>query len=95
MSPFDDLKKYYPDLIGKMDKVFNSHEFILQLAQDYQALYIRALYEYVDSSNPFMTTHGVLAQALHQFDSLIERIDNKSSKNIFGESSMAVVWRKR
>ncbi|MEO8610942.1 MAG: hypothetical protein ABI690_23800 [Chloroflexota bacterium] len=95
MKPFDELKNHYPEVIGKMDKVFNSHEFIIRLAQDYQSLYICALYEHVKGNHPFKVTHGKLAQSLEDFDNLIEKIDNKPSKNIFGESSMAIVWRKR
>ena len=37
---FDTLYAEYPDLIAQMPAVFTSHQFILRLAQQNQALYI-------------------------------------------------------
>jgi hypothetical protein len=95
MTPLDDIKSHYPAVIAGMGSEFNSHEFILRLAQEHQAAYIRVLYHYVESNHPFKQAHGALAQALEQFDTLIEKIANKESNNIFGEKSLAIVWSKK
>ena len=95
MSAFHEIKTVYKDVIAMMNKEFNSHEFILKLAQAHQSRYIRCLYEHVNSPHPFKVTHGHLAQMLDDFGELIEKIDSKNSPNIFGESSDASVYRKR
>jgi hypothetical protein len=70
-----------------MSDRFDSHEFILRLAQENQKLYIEALYHYRDSAEPaapLMIVHGILARHLNEYPELIEQIGTVQSENIFG-----------
>jgi hypothetical protein len=40
-----------------MPETFTSHQFILRLAQQHQALYIDALHSYRDTAAPFKHVH--------------------------------------
>jgi cellobiose-specific phosphotransferase system component IIA len=95
MNAFEELEKHYPEIIGQMDRRFNSHEFILELAHRYQGLYIKALAQYAESKVPFQVVHGQLARMLAKFPHLVYYIGNESSTDIFGHSSEAAVWGKR
>jgi len=95
MNPIEELEHYYPEIIDAMPKRFNSHEFILKLAHRYQGLYIRFLAQYADSKSPFMSAHGQLAKLIGKFDNKVKPLDYESSKDIFGNSSDAMVWSKK
>jgi hypothetical protein len=95
MNPFEELEQHYPDIIKRMGKRFNSHEFILELAYQHQGLYIKALAQYANNKAPFQVVHGQLAKALTKFDTLVYYIGDESSTNIFQRSSEAAVWGKR
>jgi hypothetical protein len=97
---FSVLQSYYPEIIAQMPPVFTSHEFFLALAQKHQADYVRALYDYVDSSQghppaPFQAVHAKLAKMLLEFPQLLHfRRDDAPSKDIFGQSNDCSEWEK-
>ncbi len=92
---FDLIEKHYPEIIKKMKSEFDSHDFILVLAQQYQGLYIKVLARHEDDKTPFRAAHAELARRLHNFPDLIEKVKNVQSPNIFGEKSEAAYWRKK
>ncbi len=92
---FSALDDHYRETIAAMPATFTSHEFILRLAQQHQALYIEALYDYRGKPAPFRAVHGVLARHLHAYKDLIELVhDDVLSTSIFGESDRCAQWRK-
>ncbi|MBZ0299926.1 MAG: hypothetical protein K8J31_09305 [Anaerolineae bacterium] len=92
MNPVDELEQHYPEVIQRMGKRFNSHEFIRELAYQQQALYVQALAHYAHNKAPFQVVHGLLAKALHKFDHLVDYIGVETSTDIFGHSNEAAVW---
>jgi hypothetical protein len=93
-SEFESLESVYPKVIDSMPETFDSHQFILKLAQDYQRLYVQALIEHVKSERPFQIAHGQIAIRLHNFPSLVSRIGEHDSEDIFRQVNSAVVWQK-
>jgi hypothetical protein len=92
---FSALKDRYRETIEAMPATFTSHEFILRLAQQHQALYIEALYDHRDNPAPFRTVYGILAKYLHAYSDLIELVrDDALSTNIFGQPNRCAQWRK-
>jgi len=92
---FKELEKKYEKVVSLMpEDKFNSHEFILKLAQKYQKLYVQALIEYADNDQPFQSVHKEIAKRLKKRDDLVVHIDDKSSINIFGLKNKAAIWRK-
>jgi len=93
-SAFEELENNYTEIVGLMPAKFDSHEFILVLAQRYQQLYVQALSEYADNNQPFLTVHGEIAKRLKKREDLVKHIGNRTSKNIFGDNSDAAGWQK-
>ena len=96
---FIPLIAQYRGVIAQMPPVFGAHEFILQLAQQNQRLYVEALYAYKDSPaqgtpTPFMIVHGRLAKSLGDFPDLIKYEGTMASKDIFGHDNGCSQWRK-
>ncbi|MGA9347442.1 MAG: hypothetical protein WBW48_01395 [Anaerolineae bacterium] len=92
---FSALVAHYPEIIQEMPGTFTSHRFILTLAQNYQRLYIEALYSYRDEPAPLRIVHGILAKRLHDFPRQIELIrPDVPSTNIFRQSNPCAEWRK-
>ena len=94
MSALEELEEKYSEIVELMPAKFDSHKFILELAQRYQRLYVQALSEYADNDQPFQTVHALLAKRLKQREDLVKQIDTKPSKNIFGYDTEAAVWEK-
>ena len=97
---FSVLFDQYPAIISQMRPVFDSHQFILELARHNQVEYVKALYAYTDSAHtetptPFQFVHSALAIKLKDFPELVElvRID-KPSPDIFCQPSACAEWRK-
>jgi hypothetical protein len=90
------LEEIYPRIVKLMpdDDDFDSHDFILGLAQKYQRLYIEALYAYRDKNRPFHRVHMAIAKRLKKRVDLVTHIRNRRSENIFGQKSLVGVWRK-
>lgn len=91
---FEALEAIYEQVIALMPETFDSHEFILKLAQEHQRLYVQALVEYADSERPFQIAHGQIAIRLNNFPSLVTKVGEHNSKDIFLQVNSAVVWRK-
>jgi hypothetical protein len=93
-SALEELEEKYSEIVGMMPDIFDSHNFILALAQRYQQLYVHALSEYAGNNQPFLTVHGEIAKRLKKRVDLVKHIDNRTSKNIFRLDSDAAVWEK-
>ena len=91
---YEALEDVFPKIVRMMDDEFDSHQFILALAQKYQKLYIHALYEHRGQNRPFHRVHMAIGKRLKKRRDLVEQIDSKPSSNIFGEQSKVAVWRK-
>lgn len=96
---FGPLTAQYPDVIASMDTEFRAHEFILQLAQQNQRLYVEALYAYKDNPaqgkpTPFLIVHRMLAKRLSDFHHLVKYERSITSTDIFGNQSECSLWRK-
>ena len=92
---FERLEEIFPRIVNLMPKAdFDSHDFILALAQKYQKLYVQLLYVYKDNNRPFQSVHKEIARRLKKRDDLVEHLGNHSSKNIFGLNNNCAVWHK-
>ena len=83
----------YRRVIDQMPAVFTSHQFILRLAQQNQALYVDALYSYRHVPAPFRTVHGMLARHLNAHKNL-EKLGKVASTDIFGQPNECEQWKK-
>jgi hypothetical protein len=93
---FEILEKQFAKIVKLIDKdTFDSHDFILKLAQKNQKLYVQLLYVYKDNNQPFQSVHKEIAKRLKKYTGLV-RYDprNHSSKNIFGLVNKCAVWHK-
>jgi hypothetical protein len=93
-NAFEKLEDAYPEILKLMPNEFDSHEFILKLAQKHQKLYIEALAEYVKDDRPFQIVHGQLAMRLLKLPNLVTRVGEHISKDIFLQDSSAAQWKK-
>ena len=91
---FEALEAVYEEVIASMPDTFDSHEFILKLAQEHQRLYVQALIEYADSERPFQIAHGQIAKRLRNFYNLVTYIGECNSNDIFLQNNSAALWRK-
>lgn len=92
---FTELKEQYPEIIKQMPQEFTSHQFILELAQQNQGLYIDALNAYRNNVAPFQAVHGVLSRSLHEFDDLVEDLGEIMSEDIWRHSNSSHKWQKK
>jgi hypothetical protein len=91
---FKSLEAVYEKVIALMPDKFDSHEFILKLAQEHQQLYVQALVEYAASERPFQIVHGQIAMRLLKFPNLVTRVGEHISKDIFLQENSATLWQK-
>jgi hypothetical protein len=92
---FERLEGLFPKIVNLMSEdEFDSHDFILKLAQKYQKLYVQLLYVYKDNNQPFQSVHKEIAKRLKKHEGLVEHMGNHSSPNIFGLENNCAVWRK-
>jgi hypothetical protein len=94
MSALEELEEKFAEVLRLLPDEFDSHEFILKLAQAYQQLYVRALSEYADNNQPFQSVHSEIARRLKKRDDLVDHIGERPSRNIFGDVNDAAVWQK-
>ena len=76
-----------------MPDEFDSHQFILELAHQHQRLYVQALVTFADMDHPFMVVHGEIARRLSH-TSLVKKIGERDSEDIFRQVNSAVLWKK-
>jgi hypothetical protein len=88
------LEEKFPEVAAKMGRYFNSHDFILKLAQMHQRLYVAALAAYVDKDYPFQIVHSEIARRLLNHPDLAVKIGEDTSEDIFRQKNTAIVWRK-
>ena len=69
----DALEQVFPEVVEKMSDYFDSHDFILKLAQAHQRLYVAALAAYVGKEYPFQIVHVVF-----NFVGVIMKIEHDS-----------------
>ncbi len=93
-SAFDALEQKFSEVVAKMDTYFDSHAFILRLAQAHQRLYVAALAAYVDRECPFQIVHSEIARRLLNHPELVTKVGENSSEDIFHQKNSAAVWRK-
>jgi hypothetical protein len=93
-SEFEALETVYEQVVALMPNRFDSHEFILKLAQEYKQLYVKALVEYAENERPFQIVHGQIAMRLLKFPNLVTRVGEHISKDIFLQESTATLWQK-
>jgi len=90
---FSNLESKFPEIVKKMPDPFDSHQFLLELAQQNQSEYVSALYaykEYVlkENPSPFHGVHKALIQKDARHTELVRLIrDDKPSKDVFGNSN--------
>ncbi len=100
--PYESLETLYdcyPEIVDEMPQVFDSHQFILKLAEKHQRQYVEALYDLRDSQRdgrdvPFMALHSALAQQLAARPDLVAPDGREESRDIFGNPNEAARWRK-
>jgi hypothetical protein len=93
-SALDQLEQWYPDIIDGLPTEFDSHMFILALAQRHQRSYAQALVDYAHTDKPFMIVHGEIARRLLNHADLVRKVGEHDSQDIFGQVDSAVIWRK-
>ena len=96
---FKALFAKYEAVVAQMPETFDSHQFILCLAQQHQTLYIEALYSHRhslhrDSPDPFRVVHQILSRHLNACHHLVTRLGDVYSADIFGQSNECAQWRK-
>lgn len=92
---FDALLDYYPATIALMpNRQFNSHDFILKLAQSHQVDYIAALHSFRSRPDPFRSVHGQLAKFLRKYPRLVRYAGMVPDADIFGRSGRCASWEK-
>lgn len=93
-TAFDALEAKFAAIVAKMDHYFDSHAFILRLAQAHQRLYVAALAAYADHEYPFQIVHGEISRRLLNHPELVTKVGENISQDIFHHKSSAAVWRK-
>lgn len=96
MTAREALFQNIPPVIETMGKAeFDSHEFMIKLARDYQSLYVQALNE-MESDTPFQQLHAQIGKQLSRLASLeeIKKNPQHRSKDIFQNESECALWRR-
>ena len=94
-SIFDKLEEIYPSIINMMpDDLFNTHEFMLKLTQEYQSLYVQALIEYSQYDQPSLLVIQQITYRLKERSDLVIYVRNEPIKNSFDQKFDFEVWQK-
>lgn len=94
MTVLDELTPHYQEILDLMPNEFDSHQFILKLAQKHQPEYVRALYacQNVKDRAPFREVHKQISQSLNDY---AVRIGERTSPDIFRSDQSNALWRKK
>jgi hypothetical protein len=94
-SVFDKLEEIYPKIIDMMpDDLFNTHEFVLKLVQEYQEIYVQALIEYSNSDQPSLMVIEQIVRRLKERNDLVMYVRSVPIENIFEQKRDFEVWKK-
>ena len=91
---FASLEAVYEKVIALMPNKFDSNDFILKLAQEYQQLYVQALGEHVDSERPFQSLRNQVAMRLLKFPDHVASIGEHISRDFLQQESTVTLWQK-
>jgi hypothetical protein len=94
MTPLDELKEYFDEILDLMPDKFDSHEFILKLAEKHQPEYVQALYDNrnVSTGAIFRELHKQISQSLYDY---ADSDGDQRSKDIFGNRNKNAGWKKK
>jgi hypothetical protein len=93
-NEYESLESFYEQVIDRMPNRFDTHEFIIKIAQEHQQLYAKALVEHVASEKPFQIVHSQIAMRLLKYPNLISRVGEHISRDIFLQENIATLWQK-
>ena len=94
-SVFDKLEEIYPSIIDMMpDDLFNTHDFMLRLVQEYQELYVQALMEYSQNNQPSLMVIEQISRGLRKRNDLIIYVRSESIENVFEQKQDFEIWQK-
>jgi hypothetical protein len=94
-SIFDKLEEVYPSIINMMpNDLFNTHEFMLKLTQEYQSLYVQALIEHSQYDQPSLLVIRQITSRLKERSDLVTHIRSEPIKNIFEQKIDFEIWQK-
>jgi hypothetical protein len=88
------LYEHYAATIALMPRDFNSHQFILTLAQKHQPEYVAALAACCNGGEPFREVHQYLSSKLRAFPNFVAHAGVAKSHDIFGKPNTCSAWRK-
>ena len=72
---------------------FDSHDVIRAVMRIAPQEYVRELYDYVDTPDPFKPVHGAIGSELGQMQGIVRQQHNKvQTMNIRGELSPVETW---
>lgn len=79
--------------VEPQDRTFDTHDVIHQVIRLFPQEYVRELFRYVDTDDPFKPVHGQIGQRLATLNS-IEQRGKTTSLNIRGVESVCESWRR-
>jgi hypothetical protein len=88
----DALETVFPDVVTRMSDYFDSHDFIVKLAQAHQRIYVEALAAYAATDRPFQIVHGEIARRLLKHPELVSKVGERDSEDIFRQKNASAVW---
>ena len=94
-SVFDKLEEIYPKIIDLIPgELFNTHQFMLKLVQEYQNLYVQMLIEYSQNDEPSLMVIEKIASRLKDREDLVTYVKSEPIENIFEQKRDFEVWQK-
>ncbi|HAN79706.1 MAG TPA: hypothetical protein DCQ31_19065 [Bacteroidales bacterium] len=84
------------DIISQLDNEFNSHDFIMKFAKQFEKDYILFLYAY-KGNEAFRNVHSQIARFLSENSALLGicKTHKVKSQNVFGEIDEIQAWKKK
>ena len=88
------LEQVFPSTLATLRDEFDSHEFILKLANRNQRLYVQALATYADAVHPFDALHSQIVRRLIGTGS-VKKVREHNSPDIFRQVNSSWVLHKQ